>query len=448
MRWNPARRLCSQLSRYLKGRVVLGFVVVGLAAGAVLVNLLLLYSNRGEVRDDLEYLDELQVKWGQIAARVPTVMLRALAEDGTAAGATGFSDVRPLVLDLASSIARVESRPWLGRLNEGNESAARSHRHMLGAWTSLQRELFVLSFSTPEEFAYASVQDARPTARSFAAALGSYRERVNEAADAHAARIERLEWSLSALALVLAVFAVFQNRALAVRRRTESRVRALVRSTLSRQEADRSRLAALLQQEVAQTMSAVRLALPSGDECDRWACGKVGRQIEELLQRVQSAGAWLGAGGAAGAGDLREALERTCHEVSMREGVDVSFSAPTDTDGAVLSADTIAATVSLLRRMLDILITHAGADRIAVGEVGGAEKRSLLVYDNGGRFPRAGRFASFDIAMEEVRERARMLGATVSVQQRPSRFSRARRWSKQELRIPQQYKGTEHAAHA
>lgn len=47
MRWNPARRLRLELSRYLKGRVVLAFVVVGLAAGAVLVNLLLLYSNRG-----------------------------------------------------------------------------------------------------------------------------------------------------------------------------------------------------------------------------------------------------------------------------------------------------------------------------------------------------------------------------------------------------------------
>ena len=134
--------------------------------------------------------------------------------------------------------------------------------------------------------------------------------------------------------------------------------------------------------------------------------------------------------------------------MSTREGVNVSFTAATDTDRAVLPTDTIAATVRLLRRILDILIIHAGADRIAVGDVGGAEKRSIVVYDNGGRFPRPGRFASFDIAMEEVRERARLLGATVRIQHRSGRFSRERRWSKQELRIPQQYKGTKHAEHA
>ncbi|MFP4374660.1 MAG: hypothetical protein ACLFPO_10035 [Spirochaetaceae bacterium] len=54
----------------------------------------------------LEHLDELQVKWGQVAARVPTVMLRTLSGERNAAGANGFSDVRPLVLDFASSVAR------------------------------------------------------------------------------------------------------------------------------------------------------------------------------------------------------------------------------------------------------------------------------------------------------------------------------------------------------
>jgi hypothetical protein len=107
-----------------------------LVLAAVVVELVFLVTSRSEIREDLRYLHEVEMVWG----------------------------------DMGGSI----------------RSIGEAYLYTTHSWSQLKRELLVVSMLSPQEFRYDDLALARASAESFSEGLGMLSRRVHDAADRHA----------------------------------------------------------------------------------------------------------------------------------------------------------------------------------------------------------------------------------------------------------------------
>lgn len=420
-------------------------VAVSLAAAAALsLALVFMYSGYGEVRADTEHMHDVHRGWGQVAARIPTAILRAVTLDD------GGEDERLIGLpDLTRTYGRqireLAERPWLGRLIDTNPGIGGSFDSMFAAWIRLEHELDTLTSVAPEDIRYARLVPAGEAARDFSTHLRVFSLRVESASDAHTMWITRLEWSLIAVLVLLVVAAAVQAHSVVVRSRADERVRSVVRSELVGRDRERTRMAALLREDVAQALAAVRLSLSQRSLCGQRECATADDNLGEALSRIKDAAASLDSVAVFDTG-LAPSLEHACRRLAARERVDIDVVQDAG-EAPGLSEDAVVGLVRVVLLVLEMLIVHAAANRLVVAYLRRGDEEVITVHDNGGPLPRPRGTDPLAETVAELDERALAIGASVELKRRPQGRGDAAGWAPRRIEIAYQPSRREDAAY-
>ena len=198
--------------------------------------------------------------------------------------------------------------------------------------------------------------------------------------------------------------------------RLEQERRASTQRVLSAQEAERRRIAQELHDQIGQNLTAMMLELKRVQQDVPDAAIEVLSDAQELareslaeLQRISSRlrPAVLDDFGLPGA------LTTLCRDISARAGIEVECTVPAAVE---LSAEQELAFYRVAQEAITNAVRHSGGSRIAVRLSAEPRWVTLSVADDGGGMPAA---ASHDSGLRGMRERAVMIGARLSVDNRP-----------------------------
>lgn len=424
---------------------VLVAVAVSLAAVAALsLALVFVYSGYGDVRADTEHMHDVHQGWGQVAARIPTAILRAvtLEEGGDGVRLIGLPD---LTRTFGRQIRELAERPWLGRLIADDREIGASYDSVLASWTLLEQELGDLTYLSPEELRYARLVPAGEAARDFSSRLRVFSYRVEQTSDVHARWITRLEWSIIAVLILLAAAAAVQAHSVVVRTRADERVRSVVRSELIEHDRERARMATVLREDIAQALAAVRLSLSQRRICGQRQCASAEDNLGDALSRIREAAASLDAVNVFDTA-LAPSLDHACRELAAREGVDIDFVQDRGQEPD-WSEDTIVSLVRVARLAIEMLIVHAAANRLVVSYRRHHGAEVITVHDNGGPLPRLRTADPLAATVAELDERAEAIGASVVLKGRRQGHADAAGWAPRYIEIAYQPSRREDAAY-
>ena len=198
--------------------------------------------------------------------------------------------------------------------------------------------------------------------------------------------------------------------------------RDLARRLFHAQEVERRRLAREMHDDLTQRLAVLAIEvsklerLPSlvGEASSR--LGGVRGQLVALSEDVHSLSRQLHPAILDDLG-LEDALRSECSLFQQREGIEVQYRAdgvPTD-----LPRDACLGLYRIAQESLRNVARHSGASRAEVSLVGCGPDVMLTVTDNGQGFAREGRAGRAGIGLASMEERARLVGAELTIQSTP-----------------------------
>lgn len=211
-------------------------------------------------------------------------------------------------------------------------------------------------------------------------------------------------------------------------REAKEEVLRLSRELMQAQEGERRRISRDLHDNVAQTLSSLRIGIGVLFDGYGDAPDEVRRKVEDFSGKLQQCiGSIRGM-----AYDLRPSaldelglvrtLDQYCREYTEHTGIETEFVAP-GMDAVELSADMEINLYRIIQEALHNVEKHSKADRVSVSLVASYPSVILLVTDNGRGFdpespvrssgPRSG------MGLSSMRERARLLGGDLEIRTRP-----------------------------
>jgi len=215
------------------------------------------------------------------------------------------------------------------------------------------------------------------------------------------------------------------------RKQAEERLRAsheqrreLASRLLHAQEVECRRLAREMHDDLTQRLAVLaievskleRSAAPGGEASGRLA--RVREQLVTLSEDVHNLSRQLHPAILDDLG-LEDALRSECSIFQEREGIGVQYLAdgvPTD-----LTRDVCLGLYRIAQESLRNVARHAGASRAEVSLVGCGRDVMLTVSDNGGGFAREDRAGRAGIGLASMEERARLVGAELTIQSTPGK---------------------------
>ncbi|WP_461209282.1 PAS domain S-box protein [Desulfocurvus sp. DL9XJH121] len=211
-------------------------------------------------------------------------------------------------------------------------------------------------------------------------------------------------------------------------RRAKDEVLRLSRELMQAQESERRRIARDLHDNVAQTLSSLRIGCGVLFDGHEDASEDLKRRVEDFSRMLQECIAAI----RGMAYELRPSaldelglvrtLRQYCREYAERTGTETEFVAP-GMDGVELSPDMEINLYRIIQEALHNAEKHAGADRISVSLVASYPSVILLITDNGKGFdpdkPLTGGGPGSGMGLSSMRERARLLGGDLEVKTRP-----------------------------
>ncbi|MCA1984880.1 MAG: sensor histidine kinase [Desulfovibrio sp.] len=216
-------------------------------------------------------------------------------------------------------------------------------------------------------------------------------------------------------------------------RRAEERLQALSQELIRAQETERRRIARELHDDVAQSLSMLKIGMESLAHGQTGVPPEVLRQLQEL---ASSAGTVIGAvrsiayellpPGLAQLG-LVSTIFKLCEEVTARCGLPVEFRAE-GMDAVKLDFDCQINIYRIVQEALSNVRQHAGASRVAVKLVASHPSLLLRVEDDGRGFqpgtPPARRGGEAHMGLWNMGERARLLGGALRIRTAPGQGTR------------------------
>jgi signal transduction histidine kinase len=205
-------------------------------------------------------------------------------------------------------------------------------------------------------------------------------------------------------------------------------IAALQRRIVSAQEDERGRIARNLHEQVAQRLTAVRLALQSPEERLQPA-GIDGEQVQKALSMIEKIEdeldflAWGLQPMALDEHGLATALQNFVREWSDHYDIPVEYRADTRLPG-MLSRDAEAAFYRVTQEALDNVLKHAHASRVDVLVEARGDSVRLVVEDNGVGFQPGASDVSRDRGHHGIagmHEWASLIGGTLQIESQPGR---------------------------
>ena len=209
-------------------------------------------------------------------------------------------------------------------------------------------------------------------------------------------------------------------------RRSREEARALSRRLLSAQEDERRRLAQDIHDDLTQQLAGLSLlawstvrGLGSGIASERReALETIARELERLARDMQSLSHDLHPP-ALDAFGLIEALRIECSTFARRTGLAITFQGDGITDEQPVEVGL--ALYRITQEALRNGLAHAGATRVVVSIEAESGMLRLRVQDDGVGFDPARRAQRAGLGISGMRERARLAGASFSVESAPER---------------------------
>jgi PAS domain S-box-containing protein len=216
---------------------------------------------------------------------------------------------------------------------------------------------------------------------------------------------------------------------IAERKQAEERLRAsheqqrdLARRLFHAQEVERRRLAREMHDDLTQRLAVLAIEVSKLERLPTLAdevssrLGEVRGQLVTLSEDVHSLSRQLHPAILDDLG-LEDALRSECTRFQEREGIEVEYRAddvPTD-----LPRDACLGLYRIAQESLRNVARHSGANRAEVSLVGCGRDVMLTVSDNGSGFAREDRHRRAGIGLASMEERARLVGAELTIQSTP-----------------------------
>ncbi|AGW14012.1 sensor histidine kinase [Megalodesulfovibrio gigas] len=203
-------------------------------------------------------------------------------------------------------------------------------------------------------------------------------------------------------------------------RRAEERLQALSRELIRAQETERQRIARELHDDVAQSLSMLKIGLESlAHDQPRVQAQELAAAAGAIIGAVRNIAYDLQPPGLAQLG-LVSTIFKLCEDVSARCGLPVEFRAD-GMDAVKLDFDRQINIYRIVQEALSNVLQHAGASRVAVKLVASHPSILLRVEDNGRGFVPGGQQRDRHMGLWNMGERARLLGGTLRIRAAPGK---------------------------
>ena len=245
---------------------------------------------------------------------------------------------------------------------------------------------------------------------------------------------QRYRWQISAVAalclaqtLLIAGLLIQRRR----RRRAEREVESLVGRLITAQEAERSRIAGDLHDDVNQQLAGLSIGLSNVKrQLQNGADGTVQEEISRLQQRtidladvIRNLSHELHPGVLQHAG-LVAALEGHCAEVGRQYPIEVTLSAVDGLNG--IPQDVALCLYRVAQEALRNIAAHAGARKVQVTLTSTGEGLELVIADDGQGFNLAKARDVGGLGLISLDERVRLIGGRLTINTEPQRGTEVR----------------------
>jgi two-component system sensor histidine kinase UhpB len=239
-------------------------------------------------------------------------------------------------------------------------------------------------------------------------------------------------WERGQAVAALAISEREQRRARRRLAQSTSRVRELAGRLITAQEAERSRIARELHDDLSQRLAAISMGLSALKRHTQQGDGqkdlaRLQRGAIELAAEVRSLSHELHPGILRHAG-LAAALKATCRELDGRNGLAVTFAAPPAGDDGVpqLPQNVTICLYRVAQEALRNIARHARATRAAVILRPDHDALNLVVCDDGCGFDAAAARSSPGVGLASMEERVRLVHGSIEIDTHPGRGTELR----------------------